>query len=109
MSELHNIAHHFSEAARQTAARCAYAPAEDDPYGPPRNAAGQCPLGVMAEVDLPEATALHETPAACYVQEAFEARGRSDWVFDPARDFIHLFDNNAMPDLYEALGVEREP
>lgn len=108
MSDVHNIAEFFSEAARQAAARCTYTTAADDPYGPPRNAAGQCPIGVMATIDLPEATDLHETPAACYVQEAFDAQGRKDWVFDPARDFIHLWDNHGISDLYDALNVARE-
>jgi hypothetical protein len=103
----HDIARHFSEAARRAAARCAYYPDPDDEYGPPRNVYGQCPIGVMVEVDLPGALpAGYWSPPAVFVQEAFQ-KHRKNWVHGPALSFMHDFDNNAITDLYEELGVER--
>lgn len=104
----HEIAAHFSEVARRAAARCAYYSDEDDEYGPPRNVYGQCPVGVMVEVDLPGTLPPgYGSPPAIVVQGAFQKHGKN-WVHGPAMSFIHDWDNYGITDLYEALGVERE-
>lgn len=92
------------------AARATYTTDPDDPWGPPRDVYGFCPMGIVLMADGLVDTIMHGAPASVDVAGAvFDVEEGVDYdaVDRQARQFIHDFDNHLFRDVYEALGVER--
>lgn len=101
---MYAVAEFFSPEARRAAARALYFRESDTRL--PRDVFGYCPLGIMAAIDRVDVGI--GDPAAVELQHAWDYEHRDGWVYDPALAFVTAWDQGAITDLYEALGVERE-